>query len=98
MSDGTVAQRAPWDQVESFGRSAQRTADFWGRATRIYASYKTTQLRALALRTLGGKTEDEVKAELWVGQHEYAGDQMYELAVSLRGFYLKVPAGDRRGN
>jgi hypothetical protein len=27
---------------------------------------------------------------LWDSQHTWAGEQMYDLAISLRGFYLKV--------
>jgi hypothetical protein len=39
---------------------------------------------------LQGKASDEIKQELWIPQHTWAGSQMYTLAVTLRGFYLKV--------
>jgi len=70
---------------------AVRTADFWARVIQIYGSYKVTQLRAAALR-LTGKPPEELKDTLWHHQHEWAGAKMFELCVSLRGFYLKVSA------
>lgn len=72
-------------RLESWGRAA----DFWRRATSIYTSYKWTQLRSVAM-SLAGASREEVEERLWVHQHEHAGAEMYNLAVSLRGFYLKV--------
>ena len=72
-------------------RDLQRTVDFWARASTIYGSYKVTQLKALGMR-LQGKGPDEIKQTLWIPQHKWAGSQMYALAVTLRGFYLKVMA------
>lgn len=72
--------------------SLSRGADFWTRATGIYGTYKVTQLRAAAMR-LGGATPEQLKEELWHHQHAYAGEEMYKLAISLRGFYLKVLRG-----
>lgn len=68
---------------------ALRTADFWRRATGIYATYKVKQMQDAALR-LAGWSEDRLKDELWEPHHAWAGKQMYDLAVSVRGFYLKV--------
>ena len=68
---------------------ALRTADFWRRATGIYAAYKGKQVQDAALR-VAGWSEDRLKDELWEPHHAWAGQQMYELAVSARGFYLKV--------
>jgi hypothetical protein len=70
-------------------RDLSRTIEFYGRVTKIYGSYKVTQLRALAMR-LQGASPQQIKAQLWDQQHTWAGQQMYELAISLRGFYLKV--------
>ena len=68
---------------------ALRTADFWRRATGIYAAYKGKQVQDAALR-VAGWSEDRLKDELWEPHHAWAGKQMYDLAVSARGFYLKV--------
>ncbi|KAF5841271.1 ABC1/COQ8 ser/thr kinase [Dunaliella salina] len=67
-----------------------RTAEFWARTTGIYLSYKGTQARAGLLRSFAGKTEDQLKEEVWIPQHEASGQAMYDLCVSLRGFYLKA--------
>lgn len=83
---------------------ALRTADFWRRATGIYLAYKARQAqeaaltsrmaRALAASPLlpGSRPWDKerLEEELWKPHHEWAGKEMYELAVSVRGFYLKV--------
>lgn len=66
-----------------------RTADFWGRATSIYLGYKLTQARALALR-VAGRSDDQLQTSVWDPQQEHAAEQMYDLCVGLRGFYLKV--------
>lgn len=34
--------------------------------------------------------DERLKEELWRPHHEWAGREMYDLAVSVRGFYLKV--------
>jgi hypothetical protein len=70
-------------------RDLSRTIEFYGRVTKIYGSYKVTQLRALAMR-LQGASPQQIKEQLWDQQHTWAGQKMYELAISLRGFYLKV--------
>ena len=63
-----------------------RTAVFWRRASRIYFGYKSAQARAAWL----GHPEKEVKDDFWRKHHNWAGAEMYSLAVDLRGFYLKV--------
>ena len=47
------------------------------------------QLRATVLRA-AGHSEIQLKENLWRHQHEWAGENMYKLAVDMRGFYLKV--------
>ena len=80
---------------------ALRTADFWRRATGIYLAYKGRQaqeaaLTSRALALLPGSSSrrpwdrERLEEELWKPHHEWAGKEMYDLAVSVRGFYLKV--------
>lgn len=66
-----------------------RTADFWARTMSIYTTYKLSQLKALYLK-LNGKDDATIEDEVWDVQHTWAGEQMYNLCVDLRGFYLKV--------
>ncbi|KAL3146246.1 hypothetical protein ABBQ32_002949 [Trebouxia sp. C0010 RCD-2024] len=63
-----------------------RTASFWRRASRIYFGYKSAQARAAWL----GHPGKQVKDDFWRKHHNWAGAEMYSLAVDLRGFYLKV--------
>jgi hypothetical protein len=70
-------------------RSALRTVECWGCATGIYASYKSAQARANAM-SLSGQDDEMIKQKLWGPHHTWASEQMYELCISLRGFYLKV--------
>ena len=79
----------PPDSLRDRAALALRTADFWRRATGIYAAYKGKQVQDAGLR-LAGWSEERLTEELWNPHHEWAGRQMYELAVSVRGFYLKV--------
>lgn len=83
-----VGSESPLQWVEN----ASRTATFWGRASLIYAAYKVTQLRANLAISLISWSEEEVERRIWEPQHEWAGKQMYLIAVDLRGFYLKVPS------
>jgi len=82
-----VDGEAPAGQIGPLS-NISRTAQFWAKATGIYGSYKVTQLKALLLK-LGGKPNEEIE-KLWKEQHQYAGDQMYDLCIMLRGFYLKA--------
>eukprot|EP01025_Chloroclados_australasicus_P041555 TRINITY_DN4403_c1_g1_i2.p1 TRINITY_DN4403_c1_g1~~TRINITY_DN4403_c1_g1_i2.p1 ORF type:complete len:589 (-),score=89.91 TRINITY_DN4403_c1_g1_i2:316-2082(-) len=66
-----------------------RSLDFWRRAAGIYLTYKGTQLKALAA-SWSGVDNDTLEAEIWEPHHVWAGQEMYNLAVDLRGFYLKV--------
>ncbi|GFR52787.1 hypothetical protein Agub_g15404, partial [Astrephomene gubernaculifera] len=66
-----------------------RTFEFWRRAALIYGSYKVAQLRDLVLRATG-KSDAELQNAIWVPQHTWAGEEMYNLCISLRGFYLKA--------
>lgn len=65
-----------------------RTAEFWLRATQVYAGYKKTQVEAAFLKTLGWSSE-RIEDEIWTKQHEWAGEKMYAICVDMRGFYLK---------
>ena len=87
--DATGSAGAWRDKEHGLLHGAARTAGFWGRASGIYAAYKVAQLRAAALRAVG-KSDKEVEQTVWVPQHTWAGEQMYDLCVGLRGFYLKV--------
>ena len=81
---------------------ALRTADFWRRATGIYLAYKGRQAQEAALMSRAARAlaplagdprpwdKERLEEELWKPHHEWAGQEMYELAVSVRGFYLKV--------
>ncbi len=66
-----------------------RSADFWRRALGVYLGYKGAQARAFARGRAGWSTE-RIETKLWQPHHEWAGDELYKLAVDLRGFYLKV--------
>ncbi len=48
-----------------------------------------TQAKAAVCRTRGWD-EDRIASELWLPQHQRAGERMYRLCIDLRGFYLKV--------
>ncbi|KAK9811448.1 hypothetical protein WJX72_004052 [[Myrmecia] bisecta] len=75
----------PQNAVQSF----LRTAEFWSRASGIYLAYKGCQLRSQLL-TAKGWDKQRLEEELWTPHHDWAGREMYSLAVDLRGFYLKV--------
>jgi hypothetical protein len=66
-----------------------RTVDFWARTSTIYTTYKLSQLKVLQLKR-EGKDDEYIAKEVWDVQHTWAGEQMYNLCVDLRGFYLKV--------
>ncbi|WIA37974.1 hypothetical protein OEZ86_001350 [Tetradesmus obliquus] len=82
--EGDLLSKAP-QPVQNFVRSTE----FFGRVAVIYGAYKATQLKAAVMRLQGSSAEPRVKA-LWDSQHTWAGEQMYDLAISLRGFYLKA--------
>ena len=65
-----------------------RTAEFWIRATQVYAGYKKTQVEAAFLKTVGWSSE-RIEDEIWAKQHEWAAEKMYAICVDMRGFYLK---------
>lgn len=83
-----------------------RTATFWWRVARIYASYKHTQLRALLLAATSlrprplapsrqrAQQQREWRRErieaLWRAQHEHASREMYALCAHMRGFMVKA--------
>lgn len=77
-------------RVQKACSGAVRGFDFWSRTTTIYTAYKVCQLRAAAAARFGGQDAESIKEQYWVPQHEWAGEQMYDMCVSLRGFYLKA--------
>lgn len=79
-SGNGLLTKAP-QPVQNFVRSSE----FYGRVAVIYAAYKVTQLKSAALKLQGKDPK-----QLWHAQHSWAGEQMYDLCISLRGFYLKV--------
>jgi hypothetical protein len=99
MDDPPPASPPPDDDppplpTSPLGR-ASRAADFWLRASAIYAGFKRTQLvAAAALAT--GRSEDDVKRDVWDPHQERAGDAMFALASRLEGFYIKVRGGGRK--
>ncbi|CAD7702937.1 unnamed protein product [Ostreobium quekettii] len=70
-------------------KSLARTAEFWARASGIYLSYKVAQARARARGILGAQQE-AIQRDLWEPHNQWAGQQLYNLCVDLRGFYLKA--------
>ena len=46
------------------------------------------QVRASAARTTA--SAEEVEARVWVPHHTWAGQELFRIAVDLRGFYLKA--------
>ena len=69
-----------------------RTFTFWRRAAGVYGAYKARQVQAAVLKRAGWSA-DRLKEELWGPHHEWAGAELYDMAVTLRGFYLKVDGG-----
>jgi len=81
------------DLLSKAPRSVQnlvRSTEFFGRVATIYGAYKFTQLRTVLLKLQGKDSQHAAVQKLWDDQHTWAGEQMYELCISLRGFYLKV--------
>lgn len=76
------------------GPKLGRTFEFWTKAVAIYGSYKVSQLRECAMRAMRAK--DEEIESMWEEQNTRAGEDMYNLCVGLRGFYLKVQAAPQR--
>lgn len=70
------------------GEGLKRTVAFWTRSLGIYAGYKVCQLQALALAA-AGQSRDAIEAH-WRRHHTRAAQDMYQLCIDLRGFYLKV--------
>jgi predicted unusual protein kinase regulating ubiquinone biosynthesis (AarF/ABC1/UbiB family) len=83
------APAPPPGGLRAAAADAARTARFWAGASRLYFSYKATQVRAAALGAAGWD-KAALQARVWDAQHEYAGALMYDLFVSMRGFYLKA--------
>ena len=48
------------------------------------------QVRAAFLRKSRGWDAERLRTDFWAHHHTWAGQQFYEMAVDLRGFYLKV--------
>ena len=72
-----------------------RDANFWGRAIRIYTSYKVLQLKSSLARPLQGQEMDmgelaKTTERLYDIAHEVNSKRMIDLCLQLRGFYLKT--------
>lgn len=61
-----------------------RSLQFWRRVLPIYLAYKRTQVM-LCLRRAGRAERDRVFAK----RHEWAAERVYNMCVTLRGFFLK---------
>jgi hypothetical protein len=59
-----------------------RSLQFWKRVFPIYCGYKKTQFM------LAGKS-DEIRSKAWTKRHQWGAKKVYNLCISLRGFYLK---------
>ena len=94
MASSTQAEE---DQRFGSGRLSgpARTFTFWRRAAGVYGAYKVRQAQAAVLRKAGW-TPERLKEELWSPHHEWAGAELYDMAITLRGFYLKVCDGGGR--
>ena len=76
-------------------RSITRNFNFWGRAGRIYATYKILQIRLRSRRLLSRIfLRDRINStsikDTWDQQHEINAQRMMNLCLGLRGFYLKT--------
>lgn len=78
----------PEHRAASAVQELVRAANFWARAAFIYGAYKTIQVKEALLR-MSGHDEGCVTA-MWRKHHAWAGQQMYDLCVQLRGFYVKA--------
>ncbi|CAM9732518.1 unnamed protein product [Chrysoparadoxa australica] len=70
------------------GGTRDRALQFWGRAGRIYVSYKLLELRCAI--TLNGPSHERKRERLWAELHELNSERMLNLCLDLRGFYLKA--------
>ena len=50
----------------------------------------SVQVRAAFLRKGRGWDAERLRTDFWAHHHTWAGQQFYDMAVDLRGFYLKV--------
>jgi hypothetical protein len=75
-------------RVASAVQNTIRAANFWTRATFIYGAYKALQIKEAALCILG--EDEEQLTAMWSQHHLWAGRQMCDLCVDLRGFYVKA--------
>lgn len=85
--------KPPKNGVEEYsGSRTLRFLDFWSRAIGIYHDYKVSQLRIkVGAALIRDPVERERKREeWWDAVHERNSDKMLDLALSLRGFYLKA--------
>ena len=69
---------------------AARTSALWRRAAYIYGCYKARQAQSAVLRLAGGWSDERLEQEVWGPHHTWVGRELHDLAVSTRGFYLKV--------
>lgn len=85
--------KPPKNGMEEYsGSRTLRFLDFWSRAIGIYHDYKVSQLRIKIQAALIRDPEERERkrTEWWDVVHERNSDKMLDLALSLRGFYLKA--------
>ena len=93
----TTIRNTPSDGIPSGSviRAITRNLNFWGRAGRIYTTYKILQIRLRSQRLLSrifyrrSLSSDSTKS-IWDQQHEINAQRMINLCLGLRGFYLKT--------
>lgn len=66
-----------------------RTLEFWRRAGGIYLGFKAVQVQATVQRWQG-LPEHDIQEKLWKPHFARSGQDMYNLCVDMRGFFLKV--------
>ena len=74
-----------------------RSVQFWGRAIRIYGSYKAYQISKFKTKLKGRRRNDknsnnnnDSSSPTWDDIHEENSKRMLDLCLKLRGFYLKT--------
>jgi predicted unusual protein kinase regulating ubiquinone biosynthesis (AarF/ABC1/UbiB family) len=84
-------------KTTSTSGSIGRNLVFWGRAGRIYTSYKLLQVKIRGKKIINRVTFrrntqmiTNTTQSLWENQHEVNSQRMINMCLGLRGFYLKT--------
>lgn len=67
---------------------ARRNLHFFARATYLFISYRAFKMKTDIIANVRGDSPEVVDAA-WAQQHDWGGQQIYKMAVDLRGFHLK---------